>query len=128
VALIDWDEVGEYLYDAKGIAFDTCHKIYVLMDDEQLELMRKYKYDEIRTTDELSYTELLDTLKKWFNKSCSLRFIQAVETNHADPNAGFTTLIEQGATQTESCEDCLSDYCNGSCDWDDEDDEDEDED
>lgn len=130
MALVDWDEVESYLYDAKGIAFDTCHKIYVLMDDEQLELMRKYEYDEIRTSAELKHDELLNTLKKWYDESCPLKFIQAVETNHDDPNAGFTNLIEQGAFRTEPCENCLDDYCNDDCDYedDDEDYEDEDED
>ena len=27
--------------EAKAIAWDTCHKIYVLMDDEQVQKMRE---------------------------------------------------------------------------------------
>jgi hypothetical protein len=123
--MIDWDEVYTYAYDAKGIAFDTCHKIYVLMDDQQVAQMREYEYDEIITSDEQTPNQMLDTLKVWFEKSCPLRFIQAVET-HEDPNAGFTTLIEQGATDYEECEDCNDPTCQGACY--DEEDEDEDED
>lgn len=127
MAVIDWDEVDLGLVGAKGIAFDTCHKIYVLMDDEQLAEMRRLEYDEIRTSDELSHDEMLATLKEWFSKSCALRFIQAVETNHDDPNAGFTTLIEQGARETEPCEICDEEWCAGQCeDYDEEEDEDED--
>ena len=121
-----WDDVESYLYGAKGIAFDTCHKIYVLLDDEQVALMREYGYDLIHTSEEMTPSQMLDTLKEWFEKSCALKFIEAVETNHDDPNAGFTTLIPQGAEQDEECEDCGERGCRGVCnDYDDEDEEDE---
>lgn len=126
MSVIDWDEVDLGLVGARSIAFDTCHKIYVLMDDEQLEEMRRLEYGEIRTSDEMNHAEMLATLKEWFAKSCALRFIQAVETNHDDPNAGFTTLIEQGARETEPCEICDEEWCAGQCEDEDED-EDEDE-
>ena len=44
-----FDEVEDSLSYAKAIAWDTCHKIYVLMDDEQVALMRQYEYDPIIT-------------------------------------------------------------------------------
>lgn len=122
--MIDWDTVEDALEDAKGITWDTCHKIYVLMDDEQVAQMREYEYDPIITSDEMSDGEMLNTLKKWFEDSCGLRFIDSVETNSADPNAGFTTLIPQGATDREECEDCLSADCSGTCYLDEEDEED----
>jgi hypothetical protein len=34
---------------------------------------------------------------KWYNGSCSLRFVQAVETNEENPNDGFHSLVPQGA-------------------------------
>jgi hypothetical protein len=124
--MIDWDLVEEYTEDAKGIAFDTCHKIYVLMDTEQVAKMREYEYDLIITSEEQTPSQMLDTLKEWFEKSCWLRFIQAVET-HEDENKGFTTLVEQGARDYEECEDCDDPTCRGVCaDYEDED-EDEDE-
>ena len=92
-----WDKVEEYLYDAKGIAFDTCHKIYVLMDDEQMAQMKEYGYDPLISSDDLSRDEMLSTLMEWYENSCMLRFINAVHTNHEDPNAGFIDLIPQGA-------------------------------
>jgi hypothetical protein len=121
--MIDWFDTELAVDNAKGIAFDTCHKIYVLMDTEQVEQMREYEYDLIITSEEQTPSQMLETLKEWFEQACSLRFIEAVETNHEDPNAGFTTLIEQGATDEEECEECYTLGCNGECE--DEDDEDE---
>jgi hypothetical protein len=123
--MFDFDLVAETLVKAKAIAWDTCHKIYLLMDDEQVALMREYEYDPIITTDEMTPEKMLDTVKEWFGQSCSLRFVSAVETNHDDPNLGFWTLIEQGATEHDTCEDCLSDTCTGDCEWEDEDEDEE---
>lgn len=88
--------VKEKVKDAKAIAFDTCHKIYILMDNEQVELMRGYGYDPLITAEQTTPDEMLATLQEWYEDSCGLRFIEAVKTNHEDPNAGFETLIGQG--------------------------------
>ena len=90
-----FDLVEERVGEAKAIAWDTCHKIYLLMDDEQVELMRGYGYEPLITSDEMTPAEMLETLKDWYEGSCFLRFIDAVSTNHEDPNAGFETLIGQ---------------------------------
>lgn len=90
-----FDLVRERLVDAKAIAWDTCHKIYLLMDDEQVELMRGYGYDPLITKDDATSEQMFDLLQKWFDESCSLRFIDAVNTNKENPNAGFETLIGQ---------------------------------
>ncbi len=87
--------VRERVSEAKAIAWDTCHKIYVLMDDEQVEVMRGYEYDPLITKEEMTSEEMLSTLEKWYEDSCGLRFIQAVNTNHLNPNEGFESLIEQ---------------------------------
>jgi hypothetical protein len=123
--MLDWDLVEEYTENAKGIAFDTCHKIYVLMDDKQVAQMREYEYDLIHTADEMNPSQMLDTLKEWFGKSCPLRFIQAVESvaEGIDENDGFTSLIEQGATDREPCEECGEDWCGGECDYDEDEDD-----
>jgi hypothetical protein len=94
--MIDYSLVEERVQDAKAIAFDTCHKIYLLMDDEQVEVMRKYGYDPLITSAEATSKQMLELLKEWFEDSCGLRFIQAVRTHPADPNLGFETLIGQG--------------------------------
>lgn len=96
-----WDTVEAALADAKGIAFDTCHKIYVLMDDEQMALMKEYGYDPLISAEEHTTDELLDIVMGWYEQSCMLRFVQGVRTNHADPNEGFDDLIPQGAEWDE---------------------------
>lgn len=97
-----WDDVEQALLDgAKGIAFDNCHKIYVLMDDEQMDQMKEYEYDPLISAEGHTTDELLSTLMEWYENSCMLRFIQSVRTNHVDPNAGFGDLIPQGAEWDE---------------------------
>mgnify|MGYP000739741159 CR=1 FL=1 len=87
--------VQERVVDAKAIAWDSCHKIYLLMDDEQVELMRQYGYEYLITKDEATSEQMFETLNEWFEDSCDLRFIDAVTTNKDNPNAGFETLIGQ---------------------------------
>ena len=96
-----WDNVEVALYDAKGIAFDTCHKIYVLMDDEQMTLMKEYGYDPLISAESSTTNEMLSAIMEWYENSCGLRFVQGVRTNHEDPNAGFVDLIPQGAEWDE---------------------------
>jgi hypothetical protein len=94
--MIDFDLVEERVSEAKAIAWDTCHKIYLLMDDEQVELMRGYGYDALITNEEADPDLMLEMLKHWFGIACGLRFIEAVSTHPTDPNKGFETLIGQG--------------------------------
>jgi len=91
-----WSGVEDALKDAKGIAFDTCHKIYVLLDDEQMALMKEYGYDPLISSEEMNPEQMLEVVRQWYSMSCMLRFVSAVRTNHDDPNAGFVDLIPQG--------------------------------
>ncbi len=125
IKMIDWNAVEDAVENARGIAFENCHKIYVLMDTYQVALMREYEYEFVITDQEQTPSEMLATLKDWFEQSCPLRFIEAVATNHEDPNAGFTTLI--GQFEQDDCEDCGERGCAGVCADDDYEDEDEDE-
>jgi DNA primase large subunit len=94
--MVSFDKVETALKTAKGIAFDTCHKIYVLMDEDQVELMRKYEYDEIRSIADISKESMLELLKDWYASSCSLRFIQSVRTTSPDDeDSGYDDLISQ---------------------------------
>ncbi len=101
--MLDFNPVFERIADAKAIAWDTCHKIYVLMDDQEVAKMREYGYgdendpDSLITKEQMSSTEMLATVKDWFNRSCSLRFINAVSTvpEGTDPNEGFEVLMGQ---------------------------------
>jgi hypothetical protein len=74
----------DYLEKAKGIAWDSCHKIYVLMDDKQMEVMKEYEYDPLIPSSETSPEEMFNTIVDWFSLSCSLKFIQAVTTEPVD--------------------------------------------
>ncbi len=99
--MADWKKVEDTLENARGIGWDTCHKIYVLMDDEQMALMKEYEYDPLISADEMSQGEMLETIQDWYEKSCGLRFVEAVTTNPADPNEGFVTLIGQFEDEDE---------------------------
>ena len=90
-------QIAEFLKDAKAIAWDTCHKIYVLMDDEQVELMKECGYDPLIQTDEATPQQMLEILREWWDDSCGLRFISAINSVPAgqDPNKGFIGLIPQ---------------------------------
>ncbi len=88
-----WQHVRNTLTTAKGIAWDGCHKIYVLMDDEQMKQMASYGYDPLLPVEEPDRE--LKTLKEWYDDSCGLRFISAISTVTGDPNDGFTDLIAQ---------------------------------
>jgi hypothetical protein len=95
-------DLDDYTAKAKAIAFDTCHKIYVLMDDQQVELMREYGYgdendpDCLITSDQMTPSEMSDRVAQWYEGSCGLRFIQAVSTHPTDPNEGFVDIVAQG--------------------------------
>ena len=81
--------------EAEAIAWDNCHKIYLLMDSEQVDLMRGYGYDPIITNEEMNPDDMFSLVQEWYENSCSLRFIQAVSTNNINPNAGFESLVSQ---------------------------------
>jgi hypothetical protein len=123
-----WAEVEAELTEAKGIAWDTCHKIYILMDEEQMAQMREYGYDPLIPISHLDagnpdrsdaslQRAALAQLHEWYNDSCGLRFINSVRTNREDPNEGFTSLIRQFASDEED-EDAWGDG------WGDEEDDD----
>lgn len=93
------------LINAKGIAWDECHKIYILQDDEQMRLMEEYGYDPlIWITSEQERHEAVETLVDWFGRSCGLRFISSVKTDEEDPNAGFFDVVRQFELEDEEVE------------------------
>ena len=95
--------VADAVEDALLIAFDGCHKIYLAMDEEQAYWFRT-NYNGTSCTDR-TFTgtpkEMLNTLLAWWDESCGLKFINAVTTDHENPNAGYKSLIGQG----DWCED-----------------------
>jgi len=107
-------KVREYTDNAKGIAFDGCHKIYVLMDDEQMALMKEYGYGEhnpnyLISSDQLDPAEMATVAMMWYKDSCGLRFIQAVNSKPKNPNDGFIDIIGQFDNYCDECKsaDCM---------------------
>ena len=98
-----WEAVEEYLNEAVLIAFDSCHKIYLAMDQEEAQFFRE-NYQPL-VVENYSPSELLKTIHGWWDESCSLRFVNAVWHNEDDPNDGFVTLISQMADENENDED-----------------------
>ena len=98
--LIDgWNAVSEYAENCVLIAFDGCHKIYLAMDETEAQWFKE-NYNGAECDDrtfEGTPEQMFELLKNWYENSCSLKFIQSVTTNEADPNEGFESLIPQGA-------------------------------
>ena len=111
------DRIADATATAKGIAFDGCHKIYILMDDAQMDLMREYGYDPLISSSQMTPNEMTDTVVKWFEESCGLRFVYAVSTVKGDSE--FDTVIGQGEVEEGQCSSCNSeldyDSCKGMC-------------
>ena len=96
------DEIRQALETAQGIAWDTCHKIYILMDTEEVDKMRGYGYDPLITLDTHTPDEMFTMLSKWYRDSCGLRFIDICETPRTDdPNSGFYQVVPQGYQYAE---------------------------
>lgn len=88
-----WERVEDALPDAHLIAWDTCHKIYVALDETEADWFNKSDYTVVYGDTDV----LLATLRKWYDESCGLRFINGVRHDAVNPNAGFVDLIPQGA-------------------------------
>jgi hypothetical protein len=93
--MINSEIIKDRLESAKGIGWDTCHKIYILMDDNQMNKMEEYGYDPLISSNQFTPNEMLKTIQNWWDQSCGLRFISAVSTNEINPNLGFESLITQ---------------------------------
>ncbi len=85
-----FEKVWEVIHDTHLIAWDGCHKIYLATDEKQAEWFVTAPYPHIVKG---STEEMMDTLGKWWEDSCGLRFINAVSGGMDDPK--FVTLIAQ---------------------------------
>lgn len=95
-----FEDVREATEKAHLIAFDGCHKIYLAMDVVEAKWFRE-NYNGTDCDDRTfqgSPKEMYDMIVKWYDESCGLRFINAVEHNEENPNAGYTQLVPQGAS------------------------------
>lgn len=84
--MANWELVEAMCENAEAIHWDGCHKIYLSMDMEQVDKMEGYGYDVIMPD--------IDTLREWWEDSCSLKFIEAVFTT-PNPAKGFIQIIAQ---------------------------------
>jgi hypothetical protein len=91
-----WGAVESAICDASGIAFDNCHKIYILMDENQMDKMRGYGYEPLISASDMNAYDMFELVQEWYEESCGLRFVNAVHTVDGDPNEGFLDLIPQG--------------------------------
>ena len=74
-------KVSEVVDKSYSIAFDGCHKIYVHKDLDSHNRAVGYGYEPIliRNSTYSGVKEAVDQLFDWFEDSCCLRFIQAVD-------------------------------------------------
>lgn len=99
-----WDNVADFIPHAKLIAFDGCHKIYLAMDDYEAAWFRESYSQIVEDVPEV----MADTLSRWFDDSCGLRFINAVYHTIPNANDGYINLISQFAGYQD--EDSYEDY------------------
>jgi hypothetical protein len=85
-------EIDEMTRNARGIAWDTCHKIYIILDDEEMEKMRGYGYDCLISADEMTPEQMTWQVLAWYRESCELRFIDTCSSKD-----GIAILVGQGA-------------------------------
>ena len=83
--------------ECHSIAWDTCHKIYILMDKERTQDMESYEYDEIVYAEETNPYDMAEIVRNWYESSCSLKFVEIVHTND-DGEVSFYPLVAQGET------------------------------
>lgn len=82
-------EIGE----ARAVAFDGCHKIYLAMDDDSERWLEQEGYIVARGGSDL----MLEAVKDWYRNSCSLRFVQGVRHLPDYATFAFQDLVPQGA-------------------------------
>ncbi len=88
------DELYEHAVTAEGIAWDGCHKIYVIMDSGEMAKMRELEYNHLVPCDGLTPYEVVDKVLEWYEDSCGLRFVEAVSTQD-ETYTDFHVIIGQ---------------------------------
>jgi hypothetical protein len=87
-------ELQELTATADSIAWDGCHKIYILQDSYQTDQMKNYGYDYLWTRDQLDTDSMINTIKQWYRESCELRLIDSVATGDHSTDL-FTQVVPQ---------------------------------
>ena len=81
----------DLIEQASTVAWDGCHKIYLNMDIEQTEKMIGYGYSNMIGG---TAWDKQDAVFRWYEDSCSLRFIDAVFSND-DETDKFVVVVGQ---------------------------------
>jgi len=97
------ERVTTAIMDCEGVAFDGCHKVFILMDKAQVEKMRGIGYgnktdfekgdSRLVTADVVRRSTLYQLVRDWYIESCELKFIQSIRTG--DPDDEFGNVISQ---------------------------------
>ena len=86
-----FEAVENAVKNAKLVAFDGCHKIYVAMDSHSAKELKGGGYTVLKDNP----STMLKAVIKWYKESCGLRFVQSMSHNNVNPNLGFVDLIPQ---------------------------------
>ena len=88
--------VSEVLEKTSVMAYDGCHKIY-LMNTIHKKWFHEYEFVEGSVDDRM------EMLESWWDKSCPLRFIEWITTDKNDSldDLMFTSVAVQGTTCLE---------------------------
>lgn len=89
-------KVSEIVKEARLVAYDDCHKIYLAMDDDQAKWFKKHYPNVVSGTPD----EMLDALGRWWKEACPSRFITAVYTR--DTKDDFVEVVAQGDVWPDS--------------------------
>ncbi|MDP9903125.1 hypothetical protein [Arthrobacter bambusae] len=80
-----WDRVRAALLHAKKVSFDSCHTIYLLMDDTQVSQSNQHGFR--------SLDPKLEHVRDWFNSSCPMRSVIALSTKPSTGSSRRRVLI-----------------------------------
>jgi hypothetical protein len=83
------DKIEDILDRAVSITWEGCHKIYITLDMESHNQQIEYGYEMVLVEDK---AEALNQLWEWWDVSCGLKFINAIEGENT-----FYDVIPQGA-------------------------------
>jgi hypothetical protein len=89
--------VAEATDHAKLVAWDTCHKIYIAMDDAEARWYIDNEWQCFIGSPEA----MLDQVCEWYESSCGLQFVDATSTGKTSTESEhfseFNRVIPQGA-------------------------------
>lgn len=81
---------------AAGVAWDGCHKVYILAAPETVAYMRDLDYPHVVVRGAVPDGVLYEVVSDWWDRSCGLRFVDAVAPAGGKPAGVFTAVIGQG--------------------------------